>query len=60
MFDRSSGKVLGFVTACKLYIRMKMRSIVSRRTNFVIYTRRISRYLEGKYLRRFKRRIIRI
>ena len=28
MFDGSSEKVPGFVTACKLYIRMKMREVV--------------------------------
>jgi len=27
VFDKSSGKVLGFVTACKLYMRMKMRKV---------------------------------
>jgi len=27
MFDGSSEKVLGFVTACKLYIMMKMRGV---------------------------------
>jgi len=25
VFDGASSKVLGFVTACRLYIRMKMR-----------------------------------
>jgi len=28
MFDGSSKKVLDFVLACKLYIRMKMREVV--------------------------------
>ena len=27
VFDKSSGKVLGFVTACKLYMRIKMRKV---------------------------------
>jgi len=27
MFDGSFRKVLGFVTACKLYIRMKMKGV---------------------------------
>jgi len=27
-FDRSSRKILGLVTVCKLYIRMKMRGVV--------------------------------
>ena len=25
VFDRSQGKILRFITACRLYIRMKMR-----------------------------------
>jgi len=28
VFDRILSKVLGFVTACRLYIRMKMRGVV--------------------------------
>jgi len=28
IFDRSSEKVLGFVTVCKLYIKMKMRGVI--------------------------------
>jgi len=27
MFNESSEKVLGFVTACKLYIKIKMRDV---------------------------------
>jgi len=27
MFDRSSEKMLGFMTVCKLYIRIKMRGV---------------------------------
>ena len=26
-FDRTSSKVLGFIIACKLYIKMKMREV---------------------------------
>ena len=28
MFDGTSSKVLGFVTACKLYIKMKLKKAV--------------------------------
>jgi len=28
VFDRTLSKVLGFVMACRLYIRMKMRRVV--------------------------------
>jgi len=27
VFDGTSSKILGFVTACRLYIRMKMREV---------------------------------
>ena len=28
VFDGASGKVSGFVTACRLYIRMRMRGVM--------------------------------
>jgi len=28
MFDRTSAKVLGFVIACRLYIKIRMREVV--------------------------------
>jgi len=43
VFDGIVGKVLGFITAYKLYIRMKMRGEV------VIHVRRVGRYMEREH-----------
>jgi len=39
-FDGSSGKVAGFITACKLYICMKMREVAVSRSltrDFILF-----------------------
>jgi len=54
MFDRTLSKVSGFVTVCKLYIKMKMRKVVG----VIICARKISRRLEGECLRGVGRRRI--
>jgi len=60
-FNKDASKVEGFVIACKLYIRMRIREILveDRRANIVgfdIYVERISRYLKEKYVGRLKDR----
>jgi len=61
VFNGTLSKVSDFVTACKLYIRIKMRGASSRRADSVdtiICTGKISRYLEEKYVGRSGGRII--
>ena len=43
MFDGTLGKVLDFITACKLYIRMKMRRVVVEEQ-----IQQILSYVQGK------------
>ena len=49
----------GFVTACKLYIKMRIREI-SDVIGFSICTERIDEYLEGKHIREFRGRRTRV
>jgi len=62
MFNGSSRKVLGFVTACKLYIRIKMGSNSggADTVDLIICIERISRYMEEEHARRLGRRIMEI
>ena len=49
----------GFVTACKLYIRMSIREI-SDIIGSSIYTERIDEYLEEKHIGEFRGRRTRV
>ena len=59
VFDKTLEKVLGFVTVCRLYIRIKMSD--SERENLVdlfLCIGGISKCLERKCVKRFERRVI--
>jgi len=61
VFDRRLEKILEFIIACRLFIRMRIRKKHSRETNtvdFIIYTRKFSRCVKGKYFGRSKNRSI--
>jgi len=55
VFDRSSEKVLGFITTYKLYKdEDEERSSKGANTvDFIIYVEKISRYVEREYIGRF-------
>jgi len=62
VFDKSSGKVLGFLTGWTIYIN-KDEGSHSRGTSIVgiiLYIREISRYLEGEYHRGFRKRFTKL
>jgi len=59
LFDREASKVREFVTACKLYLRIRNERNNSRKTSTVgidICIRRSSKYLKEKCIRRFGNR----
>ena len=60
VFDETPEKVSGFIMACKLYIRMKMRGVAVKEQIQWILSRRISKYMEGEYIGRSRGRTIRI
>ena len=52
-FDRSSGKVAGFITVCKLYIHMKMREVaVEEQIQWVLL------YVQGGSVDTWKKNIL--
>ena len=53
MFDGTLGKVLDFITACKLYIRMKMRRVVVEEQ-----IQQILSYVQGKLANVWKENIL--
>ena len=50
IFSGEAGKVGGFISACKIYIRNRMRENTGETgaVGIIIYTGRISRYVEGE------------
>jgi len=60
VFDGTPGKVSGFIIACKLYIRMKMREVAveEQTVDIVIYARRVSQCIEREYFERSRKGVI--
>ena len=60
VFSGEAGKVLEFITACKLYMNDESNSGGASAVGVIFCIGRVSRYLKGKHIGRFGRRSTRI